>query len=80
MDSEKLNRWLTLGANFGVLVGIIFLAIEIRQNTESQEEARRLAAANTFDSRALGVSSIIASTFVSQSSIQLVSNEGILFF
>ncbi len=31
MDSDRLNRWLTLGANLGVLVGIIFLAVEIRQ-------------------------------------------------
>ena len=34
MNAEKLNHWLSLGANFGVLVGIIFLAVEIRQNTE----------------------------------------------
>jgi hypothetical protein len=34
MDPDKFNRWLTLGANLGVLVGIIFLAIEISQNTE----------------------------------------------
>lgn len=34
MNTEALNRWLSLGANLGVLVGIIFLAIEIRQNTD----------------------------------------------
>ena len=34
MDSDRLNRWLTLAANTGVLVGIIFLAVEIRQNSE----------------------------------------------
>ena len=34
MDTNRLNRWLTLGANISVLVGIAFLAIEIRQNTE----------------------------------------------
>jgi len=34
MDTEKLNRWLSLGANLGVLVGIIFLAIELQQNNE----------------------------------------------
>jgi len=37
MNLEKLNHWLTLGANFGVLVGIIFLVIEINQNTEQAE-------------------------------------------
>jgi hypothetical protein len=34
MDSDRLNRWLTLGANLGVLVGIIILAVEIRQNSD----------------------------------------------
>ena len=30
---EKLNKWLTLGANLGVIAGLIFLAFQIRQNT-----------------------------------------------
>ena len=34
MNSEKVNSWLTLGANLGVLVGIIFLAAEIRQSSD----------------------------------------------
>ena len=34
MDSDRLKSWLTLGANFAVLLGIVFLAIEIRQNSE----------------------------------------------
>jgi len=33
MNLDNLNRWITLGANIGVLAGIIFLAIEINQNT-----------------------------------------------
>ena len=33
MNVEKWRRWLTLAANVGVLAGIIFLAVEIRQNT-----------------------------------------------
>ena len=28
MKSEKLNSWLSLGANFGVVVGLILLIIE----------------------------------------------------
>jgi hypothetical protein len=32
MNMDKLNRWLTLGANVGVLLGIFFLAFELRQN------------------------------------------------
>jgi hypothetical protein len=30
---DRLNQWLTLLANFGVLIGIIFLVVEIQQNT-----------------------------------------------
>ena len=33
MSIEKINHWLTLLANIGVLAGIIFLAIELQQNT-----------------------------------------------
>lgn len=32
MDSEQLNRWLTLGANIAVLVGIVLLIVELDQN------------------------------------------------
>ena len=35
MDSDKLNKWLTLVANVGVIAGIVFLAIEIRQNSDA---------------------------------------------
>jgi len=31
---SKLNQWLTLVANLSVVVGIVFLAVELRQNTE----------------------------------------------
>ncbi|NIP23581.1 MAG: hypothetical protein GWN81_05995, partial [Phycisphaerae bacterium] len=34
MNSDQLNRWLTLGANIGVVVGIALLILEINQNTE----------------------------------------------
>lgn len=35
MDSDKLTKWLTLLANVGVIAGIVFLAIEIRQNSDA---------------------------------------------
>lgn len=41
MDTEKLNSLLTLLANLGVLVGIFFLAIELRQNNELMEAEAR---------------------------------------
>ncbi|NIN62615.1 MAG: hypothetical protein GTN46_10640 [Gammaproteobacteria bacterium] len=33
MKPKKMNAWLTLVANFGVIAGLIFLGYEIRQNT-----------------------------------------------
>jgi len=37
MNSDRLNRWITLAANIGVLVGIFLLIVELQQNTESTE-------------------------------------------
>ena len=34
MKSARLNRWLTLGANIGVLIGIVLLLIELDQNSD----------------------------------------------
>ena len=34
MNTENVNQWLTLGANVGVLAGIVFLALEIQQNSQ----------------------------------------------
>ena len=34
MNSDRLNRWLTLGANLGVLVGIILILAELNQNSD----------------------------------------------
>ena len=33
MKPKRLNVWLTLFANFGVIAGLIFLGLEVRQNT-----------------------------------------------
>lgn len=33
MKAKRINRWLTLGANFGVLIGIILLLVELHQNS-----------------------------------------------
>ena len=38
MSNEKLNQWLTTLANFGVVVGIIFLVVEIRQTSKQIEQ------------------------------------------
>ena len=35
MQTEKLNHWMSFVANFAVLGGVIFLALEIQQNTNA---------------------------------------------
>jgi hypothetical protein len=43
-ESDRLNRWLTLGANLGVIVGLLILIVEVRQNadlTRAQMETGR---------------------------------------
>lgn len=34
MDGDKVNRWLTLSANIGVLIGIILILAELNQNAD----------------------------------------------
>jgi len=34
MDTDRVQRWATLGANIGVLIGIILLVVELGQNRE----------------------------------------------
>ena len=35
MDANRTNKWLTLTANFGVIVSLLFLAYEINQSTKA---------------------------------------------
>lgn len=48
---NKLNDWLTVLANFGVLAGIVFLAIEVSQNTKNLEMNRQIALAEAYATR-----------------------------
>lgn len=41
MDTDRLNRWLTLAANIGVLIGIILLVIELDQNRDMMRAQTR---------------------------------------
>jgi hypothetical protein len=34
MDSNTVNKWLTLGANVGILIGLALVVFEIRQNAD----------------------------------------------
>lgn len=50
MKNENLHRWLTLAANFGVLVGILLLILELRQNlTAVQAQTRQEVSAGFVD-------------------------------
>ena len=46
MNAEKLNSWLSVVANIGVLIGIIFLAFEVRQTKDAVMGATYLTRAN----------------------------------
>jgi len=63
MDTDRLNRWMTLGANLGVLVGVFLLLVELRLNTESTElQAAQsyLAISHELDFRLVDDPSLIA--------------------
>ena len=34
MDTDQINRWLTLTANLGILIGLVLIIVEIRQNSQ----------------------------------------------
>ena len=62
MDSDRLNRWITLAANFAVLVGIFLLIFELHQNTESaelQEAQNYVALSHELDFRIVDDPSLI---------------------
>jgi len=39
MDLDKLNKWLALVANIAILGGLVFLALEVQQNTNAVRSA-----------------------------------------
>ncbi len=39
MNTEKLAQWLTITGNLGIIVGLIFVAVELNQNTVSNKGA-----------------------------------------
>ncbi len=48
MKLEKLNQWLSLLANFVVVAGIVFLGIEIRQNSAELEQNTAAVGSDSF--------------------------------
>ena len=45
MNIDSFNRWFTVIANIGVLAGIVFLAVEVSQNTNMMRSQTRDAVA-----------------------------------
>lgn len=46
MSSDKINRWLTLIANFGVLIGIALVILELDQNRQAAQAQTRTELTN----------------------------------
>ena len=74
MKGDSINRWLTLGANLGVLVGIVFLAIELRQNNELLEAQMR---ADNFDRMSGFAEQIMGSPMLAKDLQKTENNEEI---
>ena len=76
MDTENLNRWLTLCANLAVFASIMFLAIEIRQNQVSIDEGNRLS---RLDARAIEVEQFneFRSALIEDPALMRIWNDGL---
>jgi hypothetical protein len=46
MNLDKLNIWLALIANLGVIAGLVFVGLEVRQNTLAMEREIRISFAD----------------------------------
>lgn len=76
METEKISNWLSILANFSVLAGIIFLAIEIGQNNElMNSEARYNRAQNRINANLQLVNSPILLSAISKAGSGLTAEE-----
>ncbi|MDH3675357.1 MAG: hypothetical protein OES12_07660 [Anaerolineae bacterium] len=55
MNADNVNRWLTLGANIGVLVGLALLIVELDQNSDLVRAQIHQARSDNFESFYVGV-------------------------
>ena len=55
MNVDRLNHWLTLGANFGVIFGLVLVAFQFQQNTDAIRLQARLSASGSIQSAELSV-------------------------
>ena len=76
MDSDRLNRWLTLGANLAVLVGLVFLVVEINRNNEMMRAQTRSGITDAIiDNVKLGMDPRVIVAYQKQRSGQPLSDE-----
>ncbi len=54
-NADKVNRWLTLGANLGVLIGLVLLIIELDQNGDLVRAQIHQARSDNFEAFMVGV-------------------------
>jgi hypothetical protein len=43
MDLDRINKWLSLGANIGIILGLVFLIAELNQNSDMMRSQTRHA-------------------------------------
>jgi len=55
MNADIVNRWLTLGANIGVLVGLALLIVELDQNSDLVRAQIHQARSDNFESFKVGL-------------------------
>lgn len=55
MKTDRLNAWLSLGANFGVLIGLIILVVELDQNNDAIRAQIHQARSDNFESFMIGL-------------------------
>jgi hypothetical protein len=55
MNTDRLNHWLTLGANIGVMLGLVLVAFQFQQNTDAVRLQARLGASGSIQNAELSV-------------------------
>ena len=57
MDLDKINKWVTLAANIGVLLGLLLVTYELRQNTNTlRSDAYQSRTENLISTYSLSIS------------------------
>jgi hypothetical protein len=55
MNVDRLNQWLTLGANFGVVFGLVLVAFQFQQNTDAIRLQARIGASASIQNAELSI-------------------------